>query len=561
MEINWSLFEQYNLIDSRKRTEVFNDLKITCLNPEIKNILAKSHFVIPQKTRFSCQQCGECCKYARKVATLTYEPCTFLTQDNKCAKHANRYLVCKWFPFFVYDDPNYGPLLTIKPYCSGYGKGELVDYYKTVNRIKNLEDTADSKNDGAVVIHEVLYLPEKKEWVFPSRVNIDKLLQYINETTGKSNENQEKLYLTELKYAQQFTGGLLGGLMEPQLTVNEDGFVTDVNDSFLRFSENTSEKVLKSKFYDLFVDNQKISQEVALCFSSGRLNAIPERIKLPNGRTKNVLVNAVTYRSREDGLIHGLLVCFSEVSDSVFSEINHSKNYARGLIEASLDLLVFLDRDGTISDVNQACCNMLNMDRESIIGTKFIDYFDNPQFAEKGIELTYNNGFVKNYVLKLNNTSEGVIPVSFNASLYKDEDGIVKGIFASARDIRETYNLINSLEKAKNYARSLIEASIDLMVTISKEGKIMDVNNAASEITGVERDVLIGSDFCIYFEDKEKAKQGIELTYSKGKVNEFELILINSKKERVKVSFNASLYKEIDGSIAGIFASARVACC
>jgi len=43
-------------------------------------------------------------------------------------------------------------------------------------------------------------------------------------------------------------------------------------------------------------------------------------------------------------------------------------------------------------------------------------------------------------------------------------------------------------QQAADYARSLIEASLDPLVTISPEGKITDVNEATVKVTGVARD-------------------------------------------------------------------------
>ena len=52
---------------------------------------------------------------------------------------------------------------------------------------------------------------------------------------------------------------------------------------------------------------------------------------------------------------------------------------------------------------------------------------------------------------------------------------------------------------ASLYARSLIEASLDPLVTINADGKITDVNNASVEVTGVVREQLVGTDFSNYF--------------------------------------------------------------
>ena len=64
------------------------------------------------------------------------------------------------------------------------------------------------------------------------------------------------------------------------------------------------------------------------------------------------------------------------------------------------------------------------------------------------------------------------------------------------------------LRAASLYARGLIEASLDPLVTISPEGKITDVNEATETATGVPRNQLIGTDFSDYFTEPELARDG-----------------------------------------------------
>ena len=54
---------------------------------------------------------------------------------------------------------------------------------------------------------------------------------------------------------------------------------------------------------------------------------------------------------------------------------------------------------------------------------------------------------------------------------------------------------ISDESRLTQYARSLIEASLDPLVTISAEGKITDVNEATINETGVAREKLVGTDF------------------------------------------------------------------
>ena len=65
------------------------------------------------------------------------------------------------------------------------------------------------------------------------------------------------------------------------------------------------------------------------------------------------------------------------------------------------------------------------------------------------------------------------------------------------------------------YSRSLIEASLDPLVTISVDGMITDVNEASILATGIEKEKLIGTSFSNYFTEPEKAQQGYQEAFEK----------------------------------------------
>ena len=113
------------------------------------------------------------------------------------------------------------------------------------------------------------------------------------------------------------------------------------------------------------------------------------------------------------------------------------------------------------------------------------------------------------------------------------------------------------LELSSLYARNLIEASLDPLVTISVEGKITDVNKATEIVTDCSRKQLIGSDFSDYFTEPEKANAGYKQVFKEGFVRDYPLSIKSKSGKITNVLYNATVYTNEAGEIQGVFAAAR----
>jgi len=147
--------------------------------------------------------------------------------------------------------------------------------------------------------------------------------------------------------------------------------------------------------------------------------------------------------------------------------------------------------------------------------------------------------------------------VSFNASVFRDPQGKVRGIFASARDITDRVRLEEKLREQQIYLRGLIESSVDGLITVDPTGFITDVNEQMCRMTGYLREELIGSIFKQYFTEPDRADLGVKRTLTEATVTNYELILKSKTGRKATVSFNASIFRTPDGQVQGIFASAR----
>jgi diguanylate cyclase (GGDEF)-like protein/PAS domain S-box-containing protein len=138
-----------------------------------------------------------------------------------------------------------------------------------------------------------------------------------------------------------------------------------------------------------------------------------------------------------------------------------------------------------------------------------------------------------------------------------DEAGKPQWLDGVIVDISERKQGEDQLRAAALYARSLIEASLDPLLTISADGKIMDANTATERMTGIARERLIGSDFCSYFTNADDARAGYQQVFSQGYVIDYPLAIRHQSGEVTDILYNASVYRDESGRVGGVLAAAR----
>lgn len=113
------------------------------------------------------------------------------------------------------------------------------------------------------------------------------------------------------------------------------------------------------------------------------------------------------------------------------------------------------------------------------------------------------------------------------------------------------------LKQQNKYARSLIEASLDPLLTINTKGKIMDMNDATANVIGLTRDQLTGTDFFNYFTEPQKAREVYQEVFANGSVADSPLTLKNLNGKLTDVLFNGSVYKDELDNVLGVVVVAR----
>ncbi|MCF8369342.1 MAG: PAS domain-containing sensor histidine kinase [Bacteroidales bacterium] len=208
------------------------------------------------------------------------------------------------------------------------------------------------------------------------------------------------------------------------------------------------------------------------------------------------------------------------------NSVRNSDHYARSLIEASLDPLVTISREGKITDVNEASVNITGIPRGEMMNTDFSNYFTDPGKARAGYRKVFEKGFLADYPLTIKHTNGNLTDVLYNASVYKDDKGNVLGVFASARDVTEQKWAIElrKVNKELAFQNSEREKRADELVVANKElvFQNQEKGKRAAELIIANKELA--------YQNMLKEKRAIDLVITNKELQ--QLIQLNKDKDK-----------------------------
>src|SRR5256712_9559499 len=156
------------------------------------------------------------------------------------------------------------------------------------------------------------------------------------------------------------------------------------------------------------------------------------------------------------------------------------------------------------------------------------------------------HGVTRNARLNSRSASGEVMPASLNASALRGPDGKVIGAIGILRDMRE-------VDEARRYAESLIKNAPDPVFVSDLEGKILQANDAVSELLGFREDELLEQSLSRFInpEETRELTAALREVVEHGVTRNALLHPRSASGEVIPTSLNASALRDPDGSVIG----------
>ena len=497
----------------------------------------------------------------------------------------------------------------------------------------------------------------------------------INSIKNQNNRNNELTALTDSqKSYSKYTLSLIEASLDPLVTINTDGKITDMNEATVRITGIERNKLIGSDFFDYFTEQQKAREVYQEVFEKGSVADSPLTLRNKDGKLTEVLFNGSVYKD-DIGNVLGVVIVARDIAEQKWAldlriankelayQNDEKEKRAAELAIANKELeyqndekekranelfianeeLAFQNNEKEkranellIANEELAYQNDEKEKRaaELVIANKELEYQNDEKekranellianeelaFQNDEKEKRANELLIANEELEYQNTvkekrAAELIIANKELAFQNDEkekraaelviankellfqtgekqDRAAELVIANKellfqtgekqdraaelvvadkeldfqnkeKEKRKIENKAlevysNSLKQASQYSLSLIEASRDPLVTINTEGKITDMNEATVRVTGIERKILIGSDFFDYFTDQQKAREVYQEVFEKGSVADSPLTLQNKDGKLTDVLFNGSVYKDDIGNVLGVVIVAR----
>jgi PAS domain S-box-containing protein len=226
----------------------------------------------------------------------------------------------------------------------------------------------------------------------------------------------------------------------------------------------------------------------------------------------------------------------------------------RGSLDAEIiianapDPVFVSDLEGKILQANDAVSELLGFRPDELLEqslSRFISAKEKREFTA-ALSAVVEHGVTRNAALHPRSASGEVIPTTLNASALRDPAGNVIGAIGILRDMRE-------LDKARAYAESLIKNAPDPVFVSDLEGKILQANDAVSELLGFRPDELLEQSLSRFISPEELREftAALREVVERGVTRNALLHPRSASGEVIPTTLNASALRDPTGKVIG----------
>ncbi|MEN6448894.1 MAG: MASE3 domain-containing protein, partial [Thermoguttaceae bacterium] len=330
-----------------------------------------------------------------------------------------------------------------------------------------------------------------------------------NERTLRENQRELQAAYLSMAKKQEFLNAVLDNIRDGIIGCDADGVVTLFNPAAQQLHGFPAMPSLDTKWpqhFDLYCPGNG----AAMSLGQSPLQRALQGETLRNVEIQIAPENGTAHRATVDGvplLVGGKLIGAVAIVRDITKQRQNEARLAQfsAIVSSSLDAIVGLTSDGTITSWNAAAERLYGYTAEEAIG-RIASITWPPDESPRGRSLldeTKQDRTVGCYETRRLRKDGSMVDVSITLSPTKDSEGRITGASAIVRDITEQKNAERVLRESEERYRTLVE-NIDLGTSlIDRKHRILTVNRVLARWVGRTPAECIGQECFRLFEKRD----------------------------------------------------------
>src|SRR6266436_410925 len=350
--------------------------------------------------------------------------------------------------------------------------------------------------------------------------------------------------MRELDKARAYAESLIKNAPDPVFVSDLEGKILQANDAVFALLGFRPDELIEQSLSRIIspVETREFLAALREVVARGVTRNARLNPRSASGEVIPTTLNASALRD-PDGKVIGVIGILRDMR-----ELDKARAYAESLIKNAPDPVFVSDLEGKILQANDAVSALLGFRPDELFEqslSRFISPEETRQFTAALREVVAR-GVTRNARLNPRSASGEGIPTTLNASALRDPHGKVIGAIGILRDMRE-------LDKARAYAESLIKNAPDPVFVSDLEGKILQANDAVSQLLGFRQDEVLEQSLSRFISPEETREftAALREVVERGVTRNARLNPRSASGQVIPTTLNASALRDPDGKVIG----------
>jgi len=173
------------------------------------------------------------------------------------------------------------------------------------------------------------------------------------------------------------------------------------------------------------------------------------------------------------------------------------KEAARRYLNVAGVMFIVLDHDGRVQLINRAGCQILGYAEEEILGKNWFEHFLPPDQRDPVAHVFQDliEGRIESaryYENPVLNRNGQVRLIAWHNTVIRDDAGHIVATLGSGTDITEREQAVAALRESEARFRTILETTVDGIITIDEAGSVESFNTASERIFGYKAAEVLG---------------------------------------------------------------------